>query len=539
MHVIATQARLSTITHRVFRRTQWLRLFVHGTSLLIASLLLLPLAYLLVRSVRAGQSALFAMSTPRTALIAGNSLLLAAIVLGISILVSLPLAWLTTRTDLPGRRVWTILTVLPLVFPSYVGSYALVAMMGPRGILQGWLAPFGIERMPSIYGLAGATCALTAFTYPYLLLAIRSGLRHMDPALEEAARNLGYTSQQTFWRITIPSLRPSLASGSLLVTLYVLSDFGAVSMLRYNTFTRAIYIGYTNSFDRSQAALLALALVLITILLLFGAQRTLGRGAYYRSSSGVARKQNRVKLGKWRWPALLFIAIIVSVSLIIPTGVVVYWLVRGLLAGESLLPVWQSLLNSIQAATLASIACILLASPIAFLAVRHPGFISMLVSQAANLGYALPGIAVALSLVFFGANSTPLLYQTLAMLVFAYVVRFLPQALGAIRSMLLQISPRMEEASRSLGRSQLHTLRLITIPLLRPGIWAGAALVFLTTLKELPATLILSPTGFSTLATQIWSATEEAFFARAAAPALILLVVSAFSIGIILHQEER
>lgn len=539
MDLIATQERLSTITQQLFHRSQMQRLLTHGISLLIASLLMLPLAYLLVRSVRAGQSALTTMITLRTAIIAGNSLLLAAIVLGISILISVPLAWLTIRTDLPGRRIWTILMVLPLVFPSYVGSYALIAMMGPRGILQSWLASFGIERLPSIYGLTGAAWGLTIFTYPYLLLAIRSGLSQLDPALEEAARNLGYTSQQTFWRIIIPSLRPSLASGSLLVTLYVLSDFGAVSMLRYNTFTRAIYIHYTNSFDRSQAALLALALVIITILLLFGAQRTLGRGAYYRASSGVARNQNRIRLGKWRWPTLFFSGLTVFVSLVVPTGVVVYWLVRGLIAGESLLPVWQSLLNSVQAATLASVACILLASPIAFLAVRRPGFISLLVSQAANLGYALPGIAVALSLVFFGANYTPILYQTLAMLIFAYVVRFLPQALGAIRSSMLQISPRMEEASRSLGHSRLRTLGMVTVPLLRPGIWAGAALVFLTTLKELPATLILSPTGFNTLATQIWSATEEAFFARAAAPALILLVVSAFSIGIILHQEER
>jgi iron(III) transport system permease protein len=180
-----------------------------------------------------------------------------------------------------------------------------------------------------------------------------------------------------------------------------------------------------------------------------------------------------------------------------------------------------------------------LALPVVYLAVRYPSRLSTTISQSVYIGYGLPGIAVALSLVFFGANYAIALYQTLAMLIFAYTVRFLPQAAGAIRTSLLQISPRLEEASRSLGRNRRQTMQKITVPLLQPGIWAGAALVFLTTLKELPATLLLSPTGFTTLATQIWAAVGEAFFARAAAPSLILLLVSALSIGMILSQEER
>ena len=149
------------------------------------------------------------------------------------------------------------------------------------------------------------------------------------------------------------------------------------------------------------------------------------------------------------------------------------------------------------------------------------------------------GIVVALSLVFFGANYTPWLYQTIAMLVFAYTVRFLPQALGTLRTNLLQLSPRLEEAGRSLGLNRRRPLWRITLPLLRPGIWTGAALVFRTTIKDLPVTLLLSPAGFTTLATQIWSASSEAFYARAAAPALLLVTVSAFSIVVLLGQEEQ
>jgi len=518
------------------KRTPWPLALVSAG---IAFLLLIPLLYLLLRAASVGPRAVDLLRAPHTLAVIANSLLLAILVTGTSLLIALPLAWLTVRTDLPGRRLWSVLTVLPLVFPSYVGSFALLAMLGPRGMVQGWLEPLGIDRLPAIYGLPGAAWALTIFTYPYLLLSIRAGLRNMDPALEEAARNLGNSPWQTFWRITLPSLRPSIGAGALLVSLYVLSDFGAVSMLRYNTFTRAIYLQYSSSFDRSLAALLSLLLVIITVLLLVAAQRIQGRRRYYRSSSGVLRKQRRVALGWWMWPALGFCTTIVVAALLMPTGVVVYWLIRGLLSGESLLPVWTATLNSVKAASLAALVCVLLSVPVVYLSVRFPSRFSAIINQSVYIGYGLPGIVVALSLVFFGANYAPLLYQTLAMLVFAYAVRFLPQAAGAVRTSLLQISPRLEEASRGLGRNRRQTHLRITAPLLQPGIWAGAALVFLTTIKELPATLLLSPTGFTTLATQIWSAVEEAFFARAAAPSLILLSVSALSIGIILSQEER
>ncbi len=515
------------------------RFLLHALAGLIAAAMLLPLVYLIFRALGVGTEAFDLLFRPSTARIMANSVLLTLLVTFFSLLISLPLAWLTTRTDLPARRLWSVLTALPLVFPSYVGGYALVAMMGPRGMLQGWLEPLGIQRLPSIYGLTGAVWALTLFTYPYLLLSIRAGLRNMDPALEEAARNLGHGPWPTFRRVTLPALRPSMVAGSLLVALYVLSDFGAVSILRFNSFTRAIYIQYLSSFDRSYAALLSLVLVAITILILFAAQRAQGRQRhFYRTSVGAARVMPMAKLGRMKWPALVFSGLVVTAALILPLSVVIYWLIRGLMAGESLLPAWMATINSLRAAALAAMAAILLALPVSYLAVRFPSRYSTLVSQSVYLAYGLPGVVIALSLVFFGANYAPFLYQTLAMLIFAYVVRFLPQATGNVRTSLLQISPRLEEAARSLGASRSRTLGRITLPLLRPGILSGAALVFLATMKELPATLLLGPTGFTTLATQIWSATAEAFFARAAAPALILLAVSALSIGIILGHEE-
>ncbi|MEX1018913.1 MAG: iron ABC transporter permease [Litorilinea sp.] len=538
--ILHLQASTPTWRRRVFGATQlsqgklWLGIICTG----IAAALLLPLAYLLLRASNVGiGTALNLLIHPRSLQIFWNSVVLVVWVTGLSLALSIPLAWLTVRTDLPGKRIWSVLCALPLVIPSYVGAYALVAMMGPRGIVQGWLAPLGIERLPSIYGLPGAVWALTIFSFPYLFLSVRAGLQRLDPATEEAARSLGYGAWQTFWRVTLPSLRPSLAAGGLLVALYVLSDFGAVAILRFNSFTRAIYIQYLTSFDRSLASLLALVLVLVSIFLLFAAQRFQGTQRYYRAGTGVGRRQHEIELGQWKWPALALCLAVVSASLLMPTGVVVYWLVRGILAGESLQPVLQATLNSLQAATLAALACVLLAMPLAYLTARYSGAFSSWILRAVYVGNGLPAIVVAISLVFFGANYAPVLYQTLFTLLFAYVVRFLPEGLGTIRASLMQISPRMEEAARSLGLNRRAMIYKVLIPLLRPGLWAGFALVFLSTIKELPATLLLSPSGFSTLATQIWSATDEAFFTRAAAPSLILLTVSALSIFLILRQE--
>jgi iron(III) transport system permease protein len=412
-------------------------------------------------------------------------------------------------------------------------------MMGPRGIVQGWLEPLGVDRLPSIYGLWGAAWALTIFSYPYLFLSIRAGLRNLDPSLDEAARSLGRTPWQAFWSVTLPSLRPSIVSGALLVSLYVLSDFGAVALLRFNSFTRAIFLQYSGSFDRSLASLLALVLVAISLVLLISAQRIAGNARYHRAGVGTKRIYPPIRLGNWRWAALAFCASIVMASLILPTGVVTYWLVRGLLAGESLLPVWAALGNSVRAASLAALACAVMALPVAYLVVRFADRFSITIYNLIYMGNGLPGIVVALSLVFFGANYLPLLYQTTVMLVLGYSVRFLPEATGTVRAGLLQISPRLEEAARSLGLNRRQAIWRVTIPLLQPGIWAGVALVFLSTIKELPLTLLLGPTGYPTLATQIWSSTSEVFYARAAAPALLLLIISAFSIVLIMRQEER
>lgn len=508
-------------------------------GLLVGASAALPLGYVAWRTVDLGWVESWkVLSAPRTRELLADTLLLVGAVTVASTTIAIPLAWLTTRTHLPARRFWTIVTALPLAIPTYVGSFAMIGALGPRGMVQGWLEPLGVERIPSIYGFGGAFVVLTLFTYPYVLLPVRAAFRRLDPSLEEASRTLGRSPWVTFFKVVLPQVRPAALAGALLVALYTLSDFGAVSMLRYDTFTRAIYVQYRGALNRNSAAVLGLVLVAITIVVLTGEQRFRGREHVYRLHGGGARRAPLVQLGRFRWVALSACTLLSFVALVVPMAVIAYWLWRGSKVGEPLLPAWSLVGNSLLASALGAVVTMAAAWPIALLTVRHRGRFSRFVERLSWSGHALPGVVVALALVFFGARYVPWAYQTLAMLVFAYVVLFLPQAIAAIRGSLVQVTPSMEEASFALGVSRLHTFRRITFPLTRSGVLAAVALVFLTCMKELPATLLLAPTEYGTLATRVWTATAEAYFARAAAPALALVLLSSLPMALLVLRES-
>lgn len=521
-------------------------------ALLVVAMILIVPAYLLLRATGAGSATIETLLSARTWTTMGNTLLLTCSVVLSTAVISVPLAWLVTSTDLPGKRAWGVLLTLPLVIPSYVAAYLYVSLLSPRGIVHGLLEPLlGIEKLPPIYGFPGAWLVLTLITYPFTYLSVRAAMQRLDPSLVEAARSLGYSPRRAFWRITVPMLRPSLAAGSLLVALYCLRDFGAVNLLQFGTFTRVIYNRY-QAYRLNEAAAMALLLVVLTGAFLYLDHRSRGRGRYARISSGAARVRPQTRLGVWKWPALGFVVFIVFIALAVPAGGLAYWfwrglnqdwLVRDLSQNQSnvtslmlmIRPAWNSMSIALGAAALT----VLLALPVAVLAVRKPGGLSLMLERLTYAGAALPGIVVALAFVFIGVNFARPLYQTLPMLLMAYVVLFLPQAVGAGRSSLLQVSPRLEEAGRSLGRKPSQVFRHVTLPLVRPGLLAAGALVFLTAMKELPTTLILSPIGFSTLAVQVWSSISEAFFARAAAPTLLLILLSSVPLALFMLRDEK
>ena len=496
-------------------------------ALLVMVATLVPLVYLGVRAAEAGSGLGALVFRARTARVLLNTALLATGVGLGSALVAVPLAWLTTRTDLPGRRVWSVLATLPLVIPSYVGALTVVAALGPRGFLQRALAPLGVERLPEIYGFTGACLTLILFTYPFVYIGTRSALLGVDPAIEEAARSLGGGHWRTFFRCTLPQTRPALVAGVLLAALYAVSDFGVVTLLRFDAFTRVIYVQYRSSFDRSQAAATAIVLVVFAATILAAETRARGRAAYYRLGSGSARRTRPVPLGRWRWPATAFCLAIVAASLGLPVGVLAWWLVSGASGEVVVADLARTAANSVGVSAATAMVATVAALPVAVLVVRYGGRLARLAERVTYLGYALPGIVVALAFVSLGATYLPGIYQTLPLLVAAYVIRFLPQAVGAVRAALLQVSPRVEEASRTLGRSGPTTAVSVTLPLAAPGIGAGATLVFLTVMKELPVTLLLRPTEWDTLATAIWGASSGGAYGKAAAPALLLILLAA------------
>jgi iron(III) transport system permease protein len=517
-------------------RRPWLLLLL---SSLVVAAVLLPIAYMALRAWDAGPQAWAALWRPRTLRVLINSLLLALGSAALSTAIAVPLAWLTVAVNLPARRFWAIVSALPLAVPSYISGFAIIAVLGSNGLLLQALRPFGIEQLPSLYGYPGALLALTLVSYPYIYLGVRAALLRCDPAVEEAARSMGDAPLRVFVRILLPQLRPAIAVGALLVALYSLSDFGAVALMQFDSFTRAIYVQYRSSFDRSGAALLAWLLIALTVVLIGLESLIRGRPSMSRSNSAVPRRRRLIDIGWWRWPAMLFAALVSLAALGMPLIALCYWLLRGLANGSVLDSLWQPAANSLLAAGIAALVTVIAAIPPALLVARHPSRISRLLDAAAYSGYALPGIVVALALVFFGANLVPWIYQTLPLLIFGYLIRFVPEAIGSLRTSLQLINPRVEEAARSLGHKPWAVLTQITLPLVTPGIVAGAALVFLTVIKELPMTLLLGPTGFPTLATTIWSATTEAMFARGAAPALLLLALSALAMLLTLRHEAH
>jgi len=506
---------------------------------LVAAAVLFPATWLVLRVVGIPlDRTIDLLTSPTMAEVLANSVALVAVVTLASALVGVPLAFLTARTDLPGRRVVTVLVALPLVVPSYIGAFAFVSAFGPRGEFADALAPLGVESIPSIYGLLGTALVLTLFTYPYVFLTTRAALLGFDARLVEAARTLNHSRWGAFRRVTLPQIAPGIAAGSLLVALYTLSDFGTPAIMGLDVFTRVIYVEY-NAFGRDFAALLSLQLLAVTAVIL-AIESRLSRDASAYGGSG-RRSGSRMRLGAWTFPALAYVCVIALLGLVLPIGILLVWLQRGspAFAGGGFEFSWVVGWHSVYVSVLAAGVATLGAVPVAYLAARYRSTLTTLIDRATYVGFAFPGVVLGLALVYFGSAYAPALYQTIPLLVFAYVVRFLPQSVGSIRSSVLQVDPKLSEAARTLGRTPTEAFRSVTLPLIAPGVIAGAALVFLTTMKELPATLLLRPTGFDTLVTYIWRVQDAGYYGQAAVPALALVAISGLSMLVIVGREPN
>ncbi len=517
-------------------------------SAAVAAAVLSPLLWLLARANQVPiVDAVALLSSPTATGVLRNSLALVALVTTASVVLGVPLAVLTVQTDMPFRRFWTVVIALPLVVPSYIGAFAYVSAFGPSGALADVLAPLPIT-VPTVYGLGGTALVLTLFVYPYVFLTTRASLLSFDENQLEAARTLNHSYPEAFRRVILPQVAPAVTAGALLVALYALSDFGTPAIMRYDVFTRVIYVEL-NSFGvgRANATLLSLQLLTVTAVILALESRIGGEDA---SGYGTpASSTPMVSLGRLRWVATLIPALVSTFTLVLPVGILAMWLVRSGpgYAGGGLAFKAEFAMNSVYVAALAGVVTLLFALPVAYYAGRSGSILAWVTERATYLGYAMPGVVLGLSLVFFSSNwlqralgveAAQLVYQSLPLLIFAYVVRFLPQAVGSARSSVLGVDRALIGAARVLGEPPRRAFRRVTLPLIAPGLLAGAALVFLTTMKELDTTLILHPTGFTTLVTYIWRVQEAGYYGRAALPALVLVVLSGLSMVPLLRQER-
>lgn len=502
-------------------------------AVLVGLSVLIPLLYLITRAFEADpELSKDLVFRYRNLELLYNTLLLAVSTIAIGTLIALPMAWITTRTDIPGRKVLTLTGVLPLAIPGYVMAYALLGFSGTNGTLA---QLFGIE-LPRLSGFGGSLAAISLYTFPYLYLNFRAALGGLDPSLEEVSRSLGYRPREIFFRVILPQMRPAYYAGALIIFLYVLGDFGAVSLMRFETFSYAIYLQYAASYDRVYAAWLALMLLMLTSTALIAEYRLLKGLFFHRIGTGSEKKAKIIPLGQWKWPAYIFVTVIVLLSIVLPVSTIVFWMVEAF-DPQQISGLRSALTGSVMASAPAALLATALAIPLAYNSLRHPSRLTRGLERISYLGYATPPLAFALALIFFTLTAAPPIYQTLLLLIVAYALHFLAEAIGPVRSSLYQASPRLEEAARSLGYGRLKAFFLATFPVMRNGLVVSAAFVFMSAMKELPITFLLAPVGYETLAVNVWSYTAEAMFAQAAPYALVILLFSTLFVGLLFAKE--
>jgi iron(III) transport system permease protein len=502
------------------RAPSWLLLIL---SLAVAAVLAAPLVFLLIEAHDANWSTVWDLIwRPLTWTLLWNTIRLTVMVTVLCAMIGTLTAWCVECTDLPFRRMWAVLVVIPFAIPDFVIAFGWAS-------LSTW-----------VQGFRGAVLVMTLAVYPLVYLPVAASLRSADPGQEEAARSLGLGRLQTFLRVTLRQARGAILGGSMVVTLLILAEYGAFEILGFSTFTTEIFSELQNSFGVAGAASLSLVLVALGIVVLLGDVLVQGRGRIVRTGAFAQRAQRRHALGRAKIPVLLGFALLVALALGVPVGSSIYWMFArqgGFVAGASLT---SACVNTAVYSASAALLATVMALPVALLAVRYGNRISRLLERSTYLVLAVPGVVIALALSYFteryGAGFG---YQTAGLLVLAYAILFFPLALVGVRASVAYAPVGLEEAARSLGTGRLAVFRRVTLPLVAPGLAAAFCLVFLAAVTELTATLLLIPTGAQTLSTQFWAYEQNLSYGQAAPFALVIIAVAAVPSYVIARYFDR
>ena len=532
------------LTSKKLRHNQRAPLALKVIALISAFLFACPAIYLVWRNITSDSDPLGVLFSEQTLSPLMRTINLTVLVTLSAAILGTGLAWLTIRTDMPSRRILKIILPLPLVFPTFVGAAAFIRTLNPGGLANNLVEKIGIEKTLELHGLFGAWLVLTLFTYPYVFLPVAARLKNLSSSLEESARLLGDSSWSTFRKVVLPQIASSLLAGSLLVFLYTISDFGAVQFMRYDTLTRAIWTTRLNN----QPVSFALALILLTLAAVAVIIETFVSRRFRKPDATTQVETVLISLGKWKPIAITASWLIVFLALITPTIALGDWAADGLLrefrGGRPLFIDFKDIIEpTINTAWISMLTALIAAAivlPVSYLVAKYRSSIGNTANAIMTSTFAMPGLLIALSMFFWTLKTSwaaEHLRGTIIILIFAYLVRFSAQALGPAKASVASIPPSLEDASQVLGASKFKRFFTIDIPVVTPGLLAGSGLVLMSTMKELPITLLVAPFEFPTLTTKIFQSFEDAFVAEGGLLALILVLLSAILTWILVIRQ--
>ena len=487
----------------------------------------------------------------------GNSvLLLIGVGTGV-LLVGVPAAWMVTLCRFPGRRLFEWSLLLPMAMPAYVVAYTYTGLLDHAGSVQSALRDrFGLDLgwLPDVRSLGGAVLMLVLVLYPYVYLLARAAFLEQSSCVLEVSRTLGCSPWQAFFRVALPLARPALAAGVALALMETLNDYGTVQYFGVDTMATGIFRVWRGLGDAEAAAQLA-ALLLVFVFVLLGIERwSRGRRSFAHSTSRY-RPLPRYRLRRWRaFGAIFGCALPVVLGFVVPGAMLLDWAIgnpQHWLKHSFLLLIR----NSFGMAGMAAVLAVILALLLAYALRLHATRLTRIAVRVASMGYAIPGAVLAIGVLLpfagldhlvdrwmrqgFGIGTGLLLSGTLFAVTFAYLVRFLTASLNVVESSLGKVTRSMDFAARSLGRGPGGTLAAVHLPILRGSLLTAGILVFVDVLKELPATLVLRPFNFDTLATKTFDLASDERLAEAAGPALAIVLVGVLPVYLLSRAIAR
>lgn len=510
-------------------------------SIGVAAIVATPIIFILYSVATVDSQLWIRLYETRLKVILPNTIKLLLSVGFLTILFGVTTAWIVTRYDFRGKSIWQWALILPLAVPGYVLAYAYASIMAPGGWFQTtWINLFGdLIKPPSLYSFWGVSFMLSLVNYPYVYLLTRASLISQNASYDEAARVLGVSKWKRFWSINIRMAYPGIVAGVALALMEVMADFGTVALLRYPTFTEAIYRQMTARFDPLGASALSIVLASITFLLL-NIERYFRGKKRFEQTKGKFRPYVPENVSFKKELFFIFIMlVIIGISFIAPFCLLIKWSIEAILKGGLDSRFIKFTFNSLLVSSIAALLAVILAIPAAYLNSKRPSLIHRSIFYLTTLGYSLPGPVIAVGILLTANLLFPYLYGGLILLIIAYIIRFIPITLQSLESSMSAVSNSLEDASRTLGAGPWKTIGRVILPLIKPGMITGGVIVFVDCMKELPATLMLRPVAFDTLSVRVWMDASEALWEMAALPALLIVISGLIPIVFIINRMQR